>query len=106
MTITRSRNPDRAGEVLAEIVAGTITPEDGVSELWSMADWLETWREDVTYVFSSFKSYGPMWDESVHEARELDEEQFREEVLAFAREILAAGGVREYEQRLEEGVGA
>jgi hypothetical protein len=106
MPFKRSRNPDRANEVLQEMVAGMITAEDGVSELWCMADWLETWHEHVTYVFSSFKYYGLTWEESDHEAGELDQEQFREEVVAFARTILEAGGVFEYEQRLEEGVGA
>jgi hypothetical protein len=97
----RRKDPARADEVLRDLVDGTISPEDAANELWCMADQRETWRDDPGEALSSFKGFGLQFEESDPDY-DFDVDALRAEVRAFARDVLDAGGVDEYDRRIEE----
>lgn len=96
----KTRNdPD---EVLRDLLRGTISPEGAANELWCMADQRETWCEDPGEALSRFKGFGLGFEASDPDY-ELGVDTLRAEVVALAREILAAGGVDDYDRQAEVG---
>ena len=89
-------------EVVRDLVAGSVSPEDAANQLWCVADRHLCWGEDPGEALSRFMTYGLGFEASDPDY-EFDLDAYRADVVEFAREVLEAGGIDAYDCRLETG---